>query len=86
MKTCNLFDMQKIKFYLPTYLPYIQSFFFALTIALKGWPVVGCIPLMIKEMRSAGFNNLYHRLQLQFGLIYKMKGLGKPFRPLKVNF
>ena len=45
--------------------------------ALKGWPIVGYIPQMLKAMNSAGLNNLYHKLQQELGPIYKMKGLGR---------
>ena len=45
---------------------------------MKGWPVLGFIPQMYKAMRSAGFSNMYHKLQLELGPIYKLKGIGKP--------
>ena len=45
-------------------------------IALKGWPIIGCIPQMYKAVTKIGYNDFYHGLQQKLGPIYKMKGLG----------
>ena len=46
-------------------------------IALKGWPVVGYVPQMLKAMSKTGYNAFYHKWQQKLGPIYKIKGLGR---------
>ena len=50
--------------------------FIVLLIALKGWPILGCIPQLYKAVNNEGFNDFYHSLQQRLGPIYKLKGLG----------
>ncbi len=45
-------------------------------VALKGWPIVGFIPQLLKAMSNKGYNEFYHKLQQKLGPIFKMKGLG----------
>ena len=45
---------------------------------LKGLPVVGCAPMFIRAIRSlkAGEDHMLHKLQVQFGPIYRLKMFG----------
>ena len=45
-------------------------------IALKGWPIIGCVPQMYKAVNNTGYNDFYHKWQQKLGPIYKIKGLG----------
>ena len=47
-------------------------------IGLKGLPLVGCAPMFIREVKSlkAGENHMLHKLQVQFGPIYRLKMFG----------
>ena len=49
---------------------------FYFMIALKGWPVVGYVPQMLKVMSKTGYNAFYHKWQQKLGPIFKIKGLG----------
>jgi len=43
----------------------------------KGWPLVGCLPEMMKNREKTGDDLLWHKYYLQYGPIYKLKGICK---------
>lgn len=49
------------------------------SIAVRGWPVVGTAPLIIRRAfdGSEGRQSLYHDLLTRHGPVFKMKGFGE---------
>ncbi len=48
-------------------------------IEVKGWPIVGCVPTIIKAIigGKGGAENVFHKYHSELGAIYKMKLLGR---------
>ena len=59
--------------------------FHHLRTAENGWPFIGVLPLIWKELHKAGENNWLQQLQRKHGAIYKMRMRKNVFTTIVIN-